>query len=136
MSNDHDDDKLHQHLLAQMLGRNDDTEFHDHIMDKDHDQVCIIGNKIFSVKTLCVNYTTYDIRWEQDTINPRTRPFVMVKTGETTKNAHPFWYAQVLGVFHASVFDTNTESVVQSPQRMEFLGVHWLVIDPDHHSGF
>lgn len=60
----------------------------------------------------------------------------MVKTGETTKNAHPFWYAQVLGAFHASVFDTNTESVGRSPQRMEFLWVRWLGVSPDHRSGF
>jgi len=107
--------KLRQHLLARMLGRDSDVEFHDHLTDEDRNRVCIVGNKIFSVKTLRVNYTTYDVRREQDTINPRTHPFIMVKTGETTKNAHPFWYAQVLGVYHASVFDVNAESTRRSP---------------------
>ena len=119
-----------------MLGQDSDMEFHDHLTDEDRNRVCIVGNKIFSVKTLRINYTTYDVRREQDTINPNTHPFVMVKTGETTKRAHPFWYAQVLGIFHASAFDTNTESTARSPQRMEFLWVRWLGVDPDHRSGF
>lgn len=119
-----------------MLGRDSDTEFHDRVTDEDCARVCIIRNKIFSVKTLRINYTTYDVHREQDTINPRTHPFVMVKTGETSKNAHPFWYAQVLGVYHASVFDMNMESTVRSPQRMEFLWVRWLGVDPGHRSGF
>lgn len=119
-----------------MLGRDSDMEFHDRITDEDRNRVCVVGNKIFSVGTLRINYTTYDVRREQDTINPRTHPFVMVKSDETAKNAHSFWYAQVLGVFHASVFDTNAESTARSPRRMEFLWVRWLGVDPDHRSGF
>jgi hypothetical protein len=118
-----------------MLGRDLDNEFHERLTDEDCIRVCIVGNRIFSVKTFQVNYTTYDVRREQDTINPRTHPFVMVKTGEKAKNSHPFWYAQVLGVHHASVFDASTESMVRSPQRMEFLWVRWLGVDPDHRSG-
>ena len=119
-----------------MLGRDSDIEFHEHLTDEDCDRVCIVGNRMFSVKTLRINYTTYDVHRDQDTINPRTHPFVVVNTGETTKNAHPYWYAQVLGIFHVSVFDTNAEAVVRSPQHMEFLWVRWLGIDPDHRSGF
>jgi hypothetical protein len=119
-----------------MLGRDSDMEFHDRVTDEDRNRVCIVGNKIFSVKTLRINYTTYDVRREQDTINPHMYPFVIVKSGETAKNAHQFWYAQALGVFHASVFDMGTESTARSPQRMEFLWVRWLGVDPDHRSGF
>jgi len=110
-------------------------EFHDHITDEDRSRVCIVGNKIFSVQTLRVNYTTYDLRREQDTINPRTHPFIVVKSTETGENTHPYWYAQVLGIFHASVFDTNADSTARSPRRMEFLWVRWLGVDPDHRSG-
>jgi len=119
-----------------MLGRDSDTEFHENITDEDRPWVCIVGNKIFSVKTLRINYTTYDVRREQDTANPRTHPFVMVKTGETARNAHPFWYAQALGVYHASVFDMNTESTARPPHRMEFLWAHWLGAEPGHRSEF
>ena len=93
-----------------MLGWDSDMEFQDNLTDKDRNWVCIIGNKIFSVKTLWVNYMAYDVHREQDTINPCTHPFIMVKTGETVKNAHRFWYVQVLGVFHTSAFNTNAES--------------------------
>jgi hypothetical protein len=95
-----------------MLGWDSDMEFHDCLTDKNCNCVCIVSNKIFSVKTICINYTTYNIHQEQDTINPNTHLVVTVKTGETTKRARLFWYAQVLGVFHASAFDTNTESTV------------------------
>ena len=119
-----------------MLGRGSDVEFHNSLTDEDCNRVCIISNKLFSVRTLHINYTTYDVCREQDTVNPHTHPFVMVKSGETAKNAHPFWYVQVLGVFHALVLDTGVESMVRSPQRVEFLWVRWLGIDPDHRSGF
>ena len=103
-----------------MLGRGSDVEFHDSLTDEDCNRVCIVGNKLFSAGTLRVNYTTYDVCREQNTVNPHTHPFVMVKSGKTTKNVHPFWYAQVLGMFHASVLDTDVESTVRSPQHVEF----------------
>jgi len=38
-----------------------------------------------------------------DMVNSTTHPFIMVSSPETEKGAHPFWYAAVLGVFHADV---------------------------------
>ena len=35
------------------------------------------------------------------TINPTTHPDIMVKSPETGSDAQPFWYARVIGIFHA-----------------------------------
>lgn len=82
--------------------------------------------------TARINYTTYDVRRDSDTINPRNHPFVMMASPEmkTNPSAHPFWYAQVLGVFHADVQHTGSHSKTLAWQPMEFLWVRWLGIEP------
>jgi hypothetical protein len=46
---------------------------------------------------------------------------------------HPFWYARVLGIYHANVFfgpDFNAQ-----PERVEFFFVWWFGRDPDWQGG-
>ncbi len=87
-----------------------------------------------------VNFTTYDMRRDQDTINPRTRADVMVlNPGEddTPKDKqHPYWYARVCGVFHANVIYTGPGSTTREPQRMEFLWVRWFGVEPGTENAF
>lgn len=83
-----------------------------------------------------VNFTTYDMRRDQDIINPRTHPNVMVLSPETAVSSHPFWYARVLGIFHLDVIHTGSESRNGSVQRMEFLWVRWYGTEPGYRSGF
>ncbi|THU80937.1 hypothetical protein K435DRAFT_694658, partial [Dendrothele bispora CBS 962.96] len=94
---------------------------------------------IYAVKTLRINYTTYDVRRDQDVINPRTdHCTVMVPSGVAeAHNAHPYWYARVLGIFHADIvwFDTQRGKVRKS-QSMEFLWVRWLGEEPNYRYGF
>jgi hypothetical protein len=77
-----------------------------------------------------VNYTTYDMRRDFDTVNPKTHPFIMVPSPETEQGAHPFWYAAVLGVFHADVQYAGNDSRDFRFKRMEFLWVRWLGVVP------
>lgn len=93
---------------------------------------------MYSVKTLRINYTTYDVRRDSDTINPRTdHSTIMVRSPETTAGVHPYWYAQVLGIFHAQVLHIDPRQGLQSsqPQHMEFLWVRWLGTEPNYRSG-
>jgi hypothetical protein len=70
-------------------------------------------------------------------MNPRTeRRDVMVLSPEEGADAHPYWYARVLGVFHARVLHTGPQAVNRSVQRMEFLWVRWFGIVPGHKYGF
>jgi hypothetical protein len=79
-----------------------------------------------------VHYTTYDLRREYDTVNPRTHPDIMVLSGET-KPQHPYWYARVLGIYHMEV-GLNTDGVMKM-HEIEVLYVRWLAPLIDHHSG-
>lgn len=70
------------------------------------------------------------MRRDYDTINPRTHPFIMVPSPETHAGAHPFWYAAVLGVFHAEIQHTGRQSSDLRPKVLDFLWVRWF--EPAH----
>lgn len=54
--------------------------------------VTFVKNKIYQHKVMHVNYTTYDMRREQDSLNPRTHANIMVLSQEREPDAHPYWY--------------------------------------------
>lgn len=60
----------------------------------------------------------------------------MVCSPETGDGAQPFWYARVIGVFHAMVSSTHPGIKDQSTQHMEFLWVRWFGVEPGYQSGF
>ena len=127
--------KLRVHLLSRLLGKGlsgDDSQL---FTDEERNSVCIVNNTIFSACQLSVNYTTYDIRRDRDTINPNTHPYVMLRSPEDGAGVHPYWYTQVLKVYHTNVSTTHPEALRHSAQRMEFLWVRWLGIEPGYRSG-
>ncbi|KAF7973003.1 hypothetical protein HWV62_16378 [Athelia sp. TMB] len=127
--------RLKDHLLGRLLGleyNGDETQF----SDADRATVRITNNEINLAKVFRVNYTTYDVQRDQDSLNPRNRCDVMVMSPETGPKAHPYWYARVLGVFHVRVHHVGPASKNKSIQHMEFLWVRWLGIDPGHRYGF
>lgn len=84
------------------------------------------GNKIYRHRLLRVNYTTYDLRREFDTINPRAdRQDIMLLSDQDVEN-HPYRYARVLGIFHANIMYTGPGSNDFLSRRMEFLWVRWF----------
>ena len=82
-----------------------------------------------------MNYTTYDVRRDCDTINAGTRRYVMLRSPEVSPGAHPYWYAQVLGIYHTHVSTTHPAASKHSAQHMQFLWVRWLGAEPGHRSG-
>ena len=60
---------------------------------------------IYQHRVLRVNYTTYDMRRDQDSLNPQSHPDIMLLSHEDKNddNWHPYWYARVIGIFHANV---------------------------------
>ena len=121
--------------MNRLLGRDFDGDSSDIFTDDERSTVWISNNQIYSVQTLSVNYTTYDIRRDRDTINPRNHCFVMVRSSENTPGAHPYWYAQVLGVYHTFVSTTHPAACNRNTQHMEFLWVRWFGIEPKYRSG-
>lgn len=84
-----------------------------------------------------VNYTTYDMRRKQDTVNPRTRPDIMVLSHEDDGDSyHPYWYARVLGIFHVNIHHTTPHSTTPQIQKVYFLWVRWFGRDLTHSAGW
>jgi hypothetical protein len=59
----------------------------------------------------------------------------MVKSPEVGDKTHPYWYAQVLGIYHAVVSTTHPAAPNHSAKSMQFLWVRWLGIEPGYRSG-
>ena len=127
--------KLKDHLLGRIRGLDFDGDTNQLFSDDEKNSIRIRNNTIYRLSTLRVNYTTYDMHRDFDTVNPRTHPFIMVPSPETEMDAHPFWYAAVLGVYHADVQHVGDESQDFRFKRMEFLWVRWLGMVPGHSSG-
>ena len=77
------------------------------------------------------------VRWIVDCHLPkRLITGVMVLPPESGDDVHPFWYAQILGVFHAWVLHADPNTMNKSVQNFEFLWVCWFGLVPNHQSGF
>jgi hypothetical protein len=72
-----------------------------------------------------INYTTYDIRREQDVVNPGTSHCNIMLLAEQASGVHPFLYARVLGIYHANVIYVGPGMVDYNPMRFEFLWIRW-----------
>jgi hypothetical protein len=103
--------------------------------DEERETITFVGDRIYKHNILRINYTTYDLRRATDSINVRTHPYIMTLAHEDEEEGtkwHPYWYAKVLGIFHANVRRTGCPET----ERVEFLWVHWFGRDPDHEGSF
>ncbi|KAJ8074151.1 hypothetical protein PM082_012443 [Marasmius tenuissimus] len=125
--------RLKEHLLRRLLRRPFDGDTDEKFTEKELDSINIVGNELYEVKTMRINYTTYDVRRDSDLVNSgRENSFVMVNSPDA-EDPHPFWYARVMGIFHAQVSLTRTRSNGQPWEErtpMEFLWVRWLGVEP------
>ncbi|KAG1845733.1 hypothetical protein DFJ58DRAFT_730795 [Suillus subalutaceus] len=123
--------KLKDHVLYRLLKL--DVSYCDHAFThEERNSVIISESRLYSVQTMQVHYTTYDLRREYDTVNPRTHCNVMVLSGETSPQ-HPYWHAQGLGIYHMDAW-LNVEGPIKRHQ-IEVLYVRWLAPLSDHRSG-
>jgi hypothetical protein len=91
-----------------------------------------------------LNFTTYDVKRAQDTINPSTshcdimlpasaRPSIQDVEDTFATDQHSnstYAYARVLGIYHANVISVGRGSIDSSPRRMDFLWVRWYHLLP------
>lgn len=111
-----------------LLGRIYEVDFDgDDIAYTDEERVTLsfVGGRIYRHKILRINYTTSDMRRDQDSLNPRTHANIMVLSHDDGN--HPYWYARILGIFHAIVQHPK----FLEPKVMDFLWVRWYGADPD-----
>jgi hypothetical protein len=93
----------------------------------------MFNNVIYAHKALRINFTTYDNRRDQDTINPRTHSDIMMLAKD---DGHPYCYARVIGIYHAMVQLNSPRSRNRELHRIEFLWVRWYDIDEKARAGF
>lgn len=87
------------------------------------------NDRLFKHNLFKVNYTTYDIRRDRDVVNPKTPQRDIMGLLSPESGGHPFWYARVLGVYHANVVYVGPGMLDYRSHRMEFLWVrHFEVV--------
>ena len=93
----------------------------------DWDLLYFKSDRIYLHKLARIQYTTYDVRREQDVINPTTphRDIMLLATTPNNDVDHPFLYARVLGIYHANVVYTGDGVQSYQARRFEFLWVQW-----------
>lgn len=109
--------------------------------DEDLDLDSIFFNKdmMYRHNVMRINYTTYDVRRSQDTINPRTdhRDIMLLAPlgdgKDKARNTHQYRYARVLGIYHVNVIYGGGPGRLTNyrPRRMEFLWVRWFKVIAD-----
>ena len=74
----------------------------------------------------CMTFT------EINSVNPHTHPDIMVLSHEDNPQAHPYWYTQVLGIFHLRVLHLDPSAMNHLVQHMEVLWVWWFGLVSGH----
>lgn len=134
--------RLKNHFLSRLLELKYDGDELDFTPSERH-SVIIDNNIIYrhNLKVLRVNYTTYDMRRGQDSINPRVpgHADIMVLSPENEQendDPHPYWYGRIIGIFHANIRHIGPESKSREPVPMDFLFVRWFGHDLDPYPGW
>ena len=127
--------RLKDHILGHLQGlvyNGDESNF----SDEDRHCVIILNNKIYEHAYLRINYTTYDLRWDQDSINPHSHSNIMLLSQED-ECLHPYWYTRVCLVFHTMVqHRNNIASLYSKPEWVDVLFVRWFQHDSNFSSGW
>ncbi|KAJ7443801.1 hypothetical protein FB451DRAFT_1568533 [Mycena latifolia] len=128
--------KLQEHLLGRLLhptwsgnGREFSTA--------ERNRLLIVNDRIYRHKVLRVNYTSYDVRRGQDSMNPRTHADIMMlpPNDSAPGDDHPFCYARILGVFHCDVVH-NDNGIQTLAVPLSFLWVRRFRLDRTFKGGF
>lgn len=121
--------KLKGHISSRLSHPNEYVE-DEPSSAEERGKIHFVNDRIYAHRTIQVNYTTYDMRLGQDSINPRTHSDVMTLKRHDS-DSHPFAYARILGIFHVRV-KTDDHPV---PVNMEILWVRWFSFDSRYRSG-
>lgn len=133
--------KLKSHIRRRQLGipwHGDEEQ----ISPAELAKVGIAQDRLHLVQTFTVNYDTYDMRRAKDVINPRNQPFIMLLShdicADSSPNSaeplQPYWFAQVVQVMYAKVWDRDKPDV--EPELMDILFVRWLGVDKTFTGGW
>ena len=119
------------------MKREFDGDMHEDFTDSDRNSIRFIGNKIYSVQTCRVYYTSYDLQRQCDTINPCTHPDIMLRSPVDKAGPESYWYGRVIGIYHANIWAENPAIPGgRNTRRMDFLWVRWFGEELAYRPGF
>jgi hypothetical protein len=123
--------------LTRLLGKEYDGDEQEYT-HAERNRLIIRDNRVHYHKTVAINYTSYDLRRQKDVINPDSHPDIMVLSHEDGEDAHPFWYARVVKIFHVFVSHRGStpHGQITEPKRMDVLWVRWFGLDADAQGGW
>ena len=105
----------------------------------ERNHVVIVKGSIYQHQVLRINYTTYDMRHDQDSINVKTHPDIMLLLHEdpSDEDRNAYWYARVI-IFHAYVGHTSPDACSNEIQKKDFVWVQWYILNAagNHHPGW
>ncbi|KZT63977.1 hypothetical protein DAEQUDRAFT_815297 [Daedalea quercina L-15889] len=132
---------LKDHLLSRLTDREYDGDESGGFGPDEHDTVRFVNDRIYFHKALRINYTTYNMRRAQDTLNTQTQCDVMLLAppeddGDENANTHPYWYARIIGILHVNVKHRGFLSKSKNAQRMDVLWIRWFGRDNSAPGGF
>ncbi|KAI0757776.1 hypothetical protein C8Q80DRAFT_1216250 [Daedaleopsis nitida] len=140
---DHEDDpavknfisRLYEHLATRIFDGTMYSE-RDDFTSEELDGIRLFEDRMYEHKTLRVNYTTYDMRREQDVISPRNHADIMVPAPEF--DSFPYWFGRVIGIFTVQASYQGPGSTTQSRRwhEYEILWVRWFTRNDDAPFGF
>lgn len=76
-------------------------------------------------KRMLVNYTTYDMRRDQDSLNPSSHSDIMVLA--PPGSSHPYLYGHVLAIFHVNAYLAGRGN--DEPVCIHMLWIRWYNLD-------
>lgn len=118
---------LKDHIYGRLAGT--DSYMRDFAYSQeDRDKIVFPHDRLYHHSAVRVNYTTYDVRRAQDTINPSNSHNTIMVRSPDNDDLHPYWYAKVLGVFHVNTL-CRLAGVPQVPFRMDFVWARWMEIE-------
>ena len=87
------------------------------------------GNWIYWYSLLHLNYTTYDLQHETETVKPKTEHcniMLLSLIDHDSLKTHPFCYACIIGIYHTNIIHTGSNSRNYQSWCLKFLWVHWF----------
>jgi hypothetical protein len=99
-------------------------------VDPDWNNVLFKQDRMYTHKIMHIHYTTYDVRRGEDIVHiGSSQRNIMVLNPqfsvENIDSQHPFWYARVIGIYHANVMYIGRGNADYHPRRLDFLWVRW-----------
>jgi hypothetical protein len=93
----------------------------------------IVGNRIYAHQVMAIHYTTYDVRRNRDIIHPgktmSQRDIMGLLPIQEQEDGRRFWYAHVLGIYHANVAFIGQGAADYQSRRLDFLWVRFYSHD-------